>query len=313
MPVSKPKLKLSAPFCPFAARLTLLSLISLVSLSTLGGCAAQQSEPDSKADIAASSAPSQPSPEQTNTQVRAKIGPDLTMIQLLPDTYVATDERFHQANVLVAKMDAETVLIASSPAESQGAQQLMDWIQKTLKPKRMIAINTHFHSDGTGGNGVYHQHGVETWAGDLTQNLYNQRAEYYRKFEAEGFPAGSEERKRLLARPFASPKQTFPQQQGKQFQFGAETAEVFYPGPAHTEDNVVVWLPKRKVLFGGCMIKLGPSLGYLADANVSTWEASATALKRFNAQYVIPGHGHEISDASAIDHTIELARQQLKG
>ncbi|MFO0645147.1 MAG: hypothetical protein U0326_02840 [Polyangiales bacterium] len=31
--------------------------------------------------------------------------------------------------------------------------------------------------------------------------------------------------------------------------------EVFFPGAAHTLDNVVVWLPSRALLFGGCMIR----------------------------------------------------------
>ncbi|PKL77542.1 MAG: SPM family subclass B1 metallo-beta-lactamase [Candidatus Melainabacteria bacterium HGW-Melainabacteria-1] len=237
------------------------------------------------------------------------ISQDLTYIELLPDTYVVSDETFHQSNVLVARMDAKTVLLASSPFEDQGAEQLMRWIRRKFGDVRVIAVNTHFHSDGTGGNAVYHQHGVETWASEQTRQLHSQRAEYYRHFEAEGFPETSIQRERILARTFAPAKQAFPQSEGKIFSFAQETAEVFYPGPAHSPDNVVVYLPKRKVLFGGCMIKLGATLGYLGDADVPAWAASATALKRFEVKYLIPGHGHQMSDASGIEHTIALARQ----
>ena len=31
--------------------------------------------------------------------------------------------------------------------------------------------------------------------------------------------------------------------------------EPFYPGPGHTEDNIVVYFRKRNLLFGGCLLK----------------------------------------------------------
>jgi hypothetical protein len=37
---------------------------------------------------------------------------------------------------------------------------------------------------------------------------------------------------------------------------------VFFPGAAHSADNVVVYFPKKRLLFGGCMIK-PKELGYL--------------------------------------------------
>ena len=46
------------------------------------------------------------------------------------------------------------------------------------------------------------------------------------------------------------------------------TIEVFFPGAGHTRDNLVVWLPEHRVLFGGCMVKSarGRTPGNLADA-----------------------------------------------
>ena len=31
--------------------------------------------------------------------------------------------------------------------------------------------------------------------------------------------------------------------------------EVFYPGPGHAPDNVVVWVGRERLLFGGCLLK----------------------------------------------------------
>src|SRR5690606_20935705 len=41
----------------------------------------------------------------------------------------------------------------------------------------------------------------------------------------------------------------------KHFDLGDRTVEVFYPGPTHTRDNVVAFLPHQGILFGGCMLR----------------------------------------------------------
>lgn len=90
--------------------------------------------------------------------------------------------------------------------------------------------------------------------------------------------------------------------------------EVFAPGPAHTPDNVVVWLPARGVLFGGCMIRPAGStaLGNLADADLATWPASAlrVAERYAAARVVVPSHG-DPGDASLLAHTVDLTHASL--
>ncbi len=87
--------------------------------------------------------------------------------------------------------------------------------------------------------------------------------------------------------------------------------EVFYPGAAHTPDNVVVWIPSRSVLFGGCMIRPAGAraLGNLADADVAAWPESARrVVERYgSARVVVPSHG-DPGDASLLTHTAELAQ-----
>jgi glyoxylase-like metal-dependent hydrolase (beta-lactamase superfamily II) len=85
--------------------------------------------------------------------------------------------------------------------------------------------------------------------------------------------------------------------------------EVFYPGAGHTKDNVVVWIPSAKVVFGGCLIRSLNSrgLGNLSDAYPEEWGKSALAVKETypDSLIVVPGHGKR-GDRSLIDHTINL-------
>ena len=95
---------------------------------------------------------------------------------------------------------------------------------------------------------------------------------------------------------------------------GGVEVEVFAPGPAHTADNVVVWLPAQGVLFGGCMIRPAGAraLGNLADADLASWPSSAlrVAARYREARVVIPSHG-DPGEASLLVHTADLAHASL--
>jgi glyoxylase-like metal-dependent hydrolase (beta-lactamase superfamily II) len=90
--------------------------------------------------------------------------------------------------------------------------------------------------------------------------------------------------------------------------------EVFYPGPGHTEDNIVVWIPSDGVLFGGCLVKAieNIGLGNTADAFVDRWASTIRGLqtKYADAKIVIPRHGR-IGNLDLLKHTIELINARV--
>jgi len=77
--------------------------------------------------------------------------------------------------------------------------------------------------------------------------------------------------------------------------FSDDTVDVFYPGLGHTEDNIVVYFRRRKLLVGGCLLKAKnqKDIGFTGDAVVSAWSSSINKLRRRfpDAETVIPGHG----------------------
>ena len=66
-------------------------------------------------------------------------------------------------------------------------------------------------------------------------------------------------------------------------------------GPGHTKDNFVVWIPHRKVLFTGCLVKSAKSktMGYTNDADLDEWPHTLDRLEsRFPEDaLIVPGHG----------------------
>jgi glyoxylase-like metal-dependent hydrolase (beta-lactamase superfamily II) len=204
-------------------------------------------------------------------------------------------------------MGDDTVFIASSPFETENTKKLMTWIRRKFGPVKVIDINTHFHADGTGGNEGFNEDNVEIWSSDLTKKLLVSKGPAMRKETLSGF-TDPELRKRLEKRRDMPAPNTFELAKGKQFNFKNESVEVIFPGPAHSPDNVVVYMPQRQVMFGGCMIRSADSkdLGFLGNANVDKWEESARNLLQYPVKIVIPGHG-AVGGPELIQHTVELA------
>lgn len=235
-----------------------------------------------------------------------RIDEELTARLVAPDAYVVTESAFVAANVLVVRMPDGTVVICSSPYETESARSLVKWIRAALAPARIVAINTHFHFDGTGGNEAFRELGVETYASTHTQELLRERGETMRAAAVKDFDDAARKR-RVEAMRVVLAERTFPEQQGLALAFGGEEVRVRYPGPAHSPDNVLVFFPSRGVLFGGCMVKGSRSVGYIGDADLDHWEAAVDDARGLGARVVVPGHGG-VSSTDLFDVTTAVVR-----
>jgi glyoxylase-like metal-dependent hydrolase (beta-lactamase superfamily II) len=97
----------------------------------------------------------------------------------------------------------------------------------------------------------------------------------------------------------------------KSLALGGRTARLFRPGPAHTRDNIVVFVEPADLLFGGCMIRSAGtrSLGNTADGDIASWASSVDAIiAEFGdrIQIVVPGHG-DPGGPELLEHTKKLA------
>lgn len=75
---------------------------------------------------------------ETKPNFENRINDDLTFQSLDENTFVVTDNGLFSSNILVAKMPDDTVVIASSPANTFAASIMVNWIQEKLKPKKIV-------------------------------------------------------------------------------------------------------------------------------------------------------------------------------
>lgn len=190
------------------------------------------------------------------------------------------------SNGLIVERADSVVLI--DPAWGEAAtRKLLDWVEReTGKPVALVLV-THSHDDRTEGLPVTRKAGAASIGLDVTARILMEKGEPGLDIGARGtnFGLGSS---------------------------GFDAIEVFYPGPGHAPDNLVAYIPREKILFGGCLIREANAerLGNLEDADLAHWPEAADAVaERFpNAKIVVPGHGTP-GGLSLVENTAELARE----
>lgn len=213
--------------------------------------------------------------------------PDLKIQKLENVIYLHTSfERYDGFGIVASNglivLDNESAYFIDTPTSAKDTRRLVEWARErdfTVE----ASISTHFHDDSASGIEWLNSQSIPTYASSLTN--------------------------RLLGK--SNQTQAIHSLEETSFWLVKDLIEVYYPGAGHTQDNVVVWLPKQSVLFGGCFVKT-ESLGNLSDAVLEAWPESAQKLiSRYgNAALVVPGHG-KVGDASLLVRTRTLALEAL--
>ncbi len=192
----------------------------------------------------------------------------------------------YPANGLIVAHDAGAILIDTGWTPEQTGK-ILDWIENDLHKKIACVVMTHSHNDRMGGiTEVMRRHLLTV----------------------------SSRRTALLAKAagLSVPVKTFDEK--LDLQIGTEIlVQLEYPGAGHTTDNIVAWLPRQKILFGGCLVKAAKdkSLGYTKDADLSEWPKTVAKVENEfrDTIIVIPGHG-DIGGKDLLSHTVELLQKK---
>ena len=93
----------------------------------------------------------------------------------------------------------------------------------------------------------------------------------------------------------------------REFQVGGVRLQLIPVGPAHTPEDLVVFLPAEKVLFAGDLVFRG-RIPFVGQARSGEWIKALDQMLRLDAKTVVPGHGPVSRDAHA---DMKLTREYL--
>ena len=252
-----------------------------------------------------------------NTVGKEKISDDLFFETIWDSLYMVTHYfPWDDNNLLVILPNNQAVLI-DTPNETSGAKALLNWIYKKFGKVNLTVINTGFHVDNLGGNQYLHSQNIPIYGTDLTAKLINERGQQHKEMILNWTSAPKNKRfydayKKIEFKP---PNKTFDIKEGLNLKIANEEFEIYFPGESHTIDNMVVYLKKGKILFGGCMISAlkRNKPGYIGDANMKEWPNSVKmVMKKFpDCEIVIPGHG-KWGDKRLLEHTVRLLEKNTR-
>lgn len=191
-----------------------------------------------------------------------------------------SSQRGITSNGLLLERGDSSILLDSAWGDAE-TERLAAWAADVLrKPVRRV-ISTHWHADRLSISPLLAR-GVHAGALDLT-------------------------RQAALANGLPAPEVILTAERA--WMRDPDGFEVFHPGHGHTIDNIVVYLPRERILLGGCLVKSADAgdMGNVADADLGHWPRAIEAVQRRypNAAVVIPGHG-DVGGTSLLAHTIDM-------
>lgn len=223
-----------------------------------------------------------------------KINNDLEVMQLTPNCYQYTAwsniEGWGRigSNGLVIISNGKALMIDTPTTESETAE-LTTWFEKNKGVTFESFVPGHWHSDCVGGMAWLNRNGVKSYANYMTNEILATQ--------------GREQAQTSFTDSLT-------------LSVGKIDVELYYLGGGHATDNIVVWIPSQKILFGGCMIKdsSADNIGNTSDAApLGEWLQTVERVKQKfpDAKQIIPGHG-ENGGKELFKHTTDIIESVKK-
>ena len=220
-----------------------------------------------------------------------RICPDLDLIRISDNAFVHVSYAKLpgygrvSANGLIF-IDGDEAFLFDTPWNDSLTCILVSYLEEKMKLKITGFIPNHWHDDCMGGFGCIKSKNIRSYATRLTLDI---------------------------ARSIGLPVPDVGFTDSLTLRLGDKMICCWFPGPAHSMDNIVVWIPSGKILFPCCICKSLDShnLGNIADGDVTSYcETVERIIVRFDeAEIVIPGHGAS-GGRELLVHTRTLSNSQ---
>ncbi len=228
-----------------------------------------------------------------------QVAPNSYMVQGLSALGSSANGNFISNAAFVITQDGVVVIDAlGSPAL---ARELLAEIRRiTPAPVRYVVL-THYHADHIYGLQVFKEAGATVIAHQAGREYLNSDTAALRlqASREEMAPAVDAQTRLVPADRWIDARTTL--------QLGGLDFVLQPAGPAHTPEDLVVWVPQLKLLMAGDLVFRG-RIPFVGQADSGRWITALDTLLAFDARIIVPGHGPASTSARA---DLELTRDYL--
>ena len=219
-----------------------------------------------------------------------QVVPNIYYVQGLSEMGSSANQNFiSNAGFVVTPAGVVVVDALGSP---ELARRLMVQIRKvTTQPIHTVVV-THYHADHIYGLQVFKEAGARIVAHVAAREyLTSETAQLRLQSSRQELWPWVDEKTRLVPADvwIAAPHR---------FNVGGTEFVVQPVGPSHTAEDVVVYLPQKKVLFAGDLV-FRNRIPFVGQADSKHWIVAMEDLLKFDATWVVPGHGPMSDDPQA--------------
>ena len=227
----------------------------------------------------------------------------------------------------------DDVIVVDDHVSPAAAWVLLEEIKTVTNKPVTTVINTHFHFDHAHGNQIFDSNRVNIIGHEFTRQMLLSNSTsmpLYKNYVTGIQPQIDDLKKRLaaetdVAKQAALKTQIAVAENNKAAQAelkptppnvtltdrmtlyrGSREIQIRFLGRGHTGGDVVVFLPREKVVMTGDFLTAG--LSNMSDAYLDEWVTSLDALKTLDFDTVLPGHGEAFTDKAKIGYFQDYLR-----
>lgn len=193
-----------------------------------------------------------------------KIGPGLY-------AYISENDASANSTFLISD---QGILVVDTGLNAQEGRKLLDEIRKISQAPVRWIVNTHYHPDHRGGNGVVGPDAaIISTAFTRAQIAGPARDSAVRETVGPG---------------------------GLVLFIGGHEVRIYHPGPAHTRGDLVVYFPDEHAIATGDLF-LNNSCPAMDDGDMENWIAALDQTLELPVEHIVPGH-FELATKNELRH-----------
>ena len=197
--------------------------------------------------------------------------------QLAPNLYAYVSDNDHSANSTFL-VGQHGILVVDTGLNVVEGQKLLDEIRKISPLPVQFIVNTHYHPDHQGGNGIVGP-GAIVISSPFTRE---------RTLQLMAQPPGSAGAQASAPKPaYRAATETFAQK--LTIYIDDDPVEITAPGPGHTMGDIYVFFPKQRTVSAGDLF-MNNACPAMDQGSAENWVRSLNAMLALPADHFVPGH-----------------------